>query len=208
MPAPFIALDGVDGTGKSTQCRLLAEWLRGRGLAVTTCVDPGGTAIGATIRHILLQGRQSMSVACEALLFMASRAQLIAEIIRPALAAGQAVVSDRFLLANVVYQGHAGGLDVEQLWRVGLFASGGLFPDLTLVLDMPAEAALARLRGPADRVESRDFHYHARVRQGFLDEAQRRPEHVRVIDATLPIEVVHARIVEEVSRVLAAGSRS
>src|SRR5262245_30261121 len=94
---PFLSLDGVDGAGKSTQCRLLAEWLRGRGLEVVSCVDPGGTALGAELRQILLHHRGEVAPACEALLFMASRAQLAAEVVRPALDAGRAVVSDRFL---------------------------------------------------------------------------------------------------------------
>src|SRR5215472_8866028 len=93
----FIALDGLDGTGKSTQCRLLADWLRRRGSTVTECTDPGGTAIGGIIRELLLGHRQEMALSCEALLFMASRAQLTSEIIRPALEAGQAVVADRYL---------------------------------------------------------------------------------------------------------------
>src|SRR5437868_12980727 len=152
--APFVSLDGLDGSGKSTQCRLLAEWLRGRGLAVTECADPGGTAVGDQFRELLLHRRETqMSPACEALLFMASRAQLVAEVIRPALEAGRAVVCDRFLLANVVYQGHAGGLDVGLLWEAGRLSTGGLVPDLTLVLDLAPEKARARRRGPADRVE-------------------------------------------------------
>src|SRR5947207_6777762 len=154
MPrTPFISLDGLDGTGKSTQCRLLADWLRGRGLAVEQCADPGGTAVGTVVRDLLLHHRHEMALPCEALLFMASRAQLTAEVIRPALAAGRVVVCDRFLLANVVYQGHAGGLDVERLWDLGRFATGGLEPDLTLVLDLSPEAALARRGRPPDRLE-------------------------------------------------------
>src|SRR5262249_44522317 len=113
----FISLDGLDGTGKSTQCRLLADWLRGSGYAVTTSIDPGGTPLGTQLRSLVLHHRSEMDRMCEALLFMASRAQLLAEVIRPALAAGRIVVSDRFLLANIVYQGHAGGLDVERLWE-------------------------------------------------------------------------------------------
>src|SRR5438093_8178712 len=145
MPRPlFISLDGLDGTGKSTQCRLLAEWLRKQGQEVVECADPGGTPVGDAIRDLLLGRRHDMSLPCEALLFMASRAQLTAEVIRPALAAGRTVLCDRFLLANVVYQGHAGGLEVERLWDLGRFATGGLEPDLTLVLDLPVEAALAR----------------------------------------------------------------
>jgi dTMP kinase len=203
----FLSLDGIDGTGKSTQCRLLAEWLRGRGLPVVECADPGGTAIGAVIRDLLLDRRREMALACEALLFMASRAQLTAEVIRPALAAGSVVVSDRFLLANVVYQGHAGGLDPEQLWQVGRLSTGGLEPDLTLVLDLPLEVALARRRsrsGADDRMEGRQAEFHARVREGFLVEARRRPERIVVIDANLPVEAVQERIRQEVARVLAA----
>src|SRR5437763_16107090 len=115
MPRPlFLSLDGLDGTGKSTQCRLLAEWLRKQGQEVVECADPGGTLVGDAIREILLGRRHDMSLPCEALLFMASRAQLTAEVIRPALAAGHTVLADRYLLANVVYQGHAGGLDPDR----------------------------------------------------------------------------------------------
>jgi dTMP kinase len=195
--APFISLDGLDGSGKSTQCRLLANWLRVRGSAVTECTDPGGTAVGDVIRDLLLDHRRQMSLACEALLFMASRAQLTAEVIRPALDAGRTVVADRFLLANVVYQGHAGGLDPDQLWRIGRLATGGLEPDLTVVLDLPVETALLRRKGPADRVESRDAAYHRRVREGFLVEAQHRPERICVVDAAQPVETVQERIRQE-----------
>jgi dTMP kinase len=199
----FLSLDGLDGTGKSTQIALLADWLRGLGYTVTQCVDPGGTAVGDAIRDLLLDRRRSMTVACEAFLFMASRAQLTAEIIRPALEAGQVVVSDRFLLANVVYQGHAGGIDPRRLWKIGRVATANLEPDLTLVLDMPTELALARRTGTADRVESRDAAYQERVRQGFLTEARQRPECIRVIDAAQSVSAVHEQIGREVARVLA-----
>src|SRR5437870_1587632 len=140
----FVALDGLDGTGKSTQCRLLANWLRGRGHVVTECADPGGTAIGEVIRELLLDRRREMALPCEAFLFMASRAQLTAEVIRPALDAGHVVVVDRYLLANVVYQGHAGGMDPDRLWEIGRLATGGLEPNITLVLDLPVETAMKR----------------------------------------------------------------
>ena len=204
MPRPlFISLDGLDGTGKSTQCRLLAEWLRKQGQEVVECADPGGTPVGDTIRDLLLGRRHDMSLPCEALLFMASRAQLTAEVIRPALAAGRTVLADRYLLANVVYQGHAGGLDPDRLWEIGRLATGGLLPDLTFVLDLPVDVALSRRTGPADRVESRDLAYHTRVREGFLAEAQRHPDIIQVVDAAQPIQKVHERI----RHVLAAHSR-
>jgi dTMP kinase len=200
---PFVSLDGLDGTGKSTQCRLLAQWLHDRGWRVTECADPGSTTIGESIRELLLDQRRQMVLPCEALLFMASRAQLTAEIIRPALEQGRAVVADRYLLANVVYQGHAGGLDPDQLWELGKLAIGGLEPNLTIVLDMPVQKALRRRTRPTDRVESRDIAYHERVRQGFLLEAKRRPDRVRVVDAERPVEVVQA----EIARLVAEGCR-
>src|SRR5215471_2104821 len=130
MPQPvFISLDGLDGTGKSTQCRMLVDWLRGQKVPVTEGTDPGGTAIGRELRQLLLHRREHrMAVATEAMLFMASRAQLVDEVIRPALARGEVVVSDRFTLANVVYQGHAGGVLPEDLWTVGRIVTGGLEP--------------------------------------------------------------------------------
>jgi dTMP kinase len=204
----FISLDGLDGTGKTTQCRLLGDWLRARGHDVTACADPGGTAVGQTIRDLLLDRRREMTVACEALLFMAGRAQLAAEIVRPALDAGRVVVCDRFLLANVVYQGYAGGLDPEFLWSIGRMATGGLEPDLTLILDLSVEAAKSRRQGREDRFESRDVTYQARVREGFLTEARLHPDRVRVVDAAQPIPFVQQRICEEVARVLAAGPRA
>ena len=208
MPGCFISLDGLDGTGKSTQCRLLAEWLRSKGHTVTTCADPGGTAAGDVIRALLLEHRGELTVPAEAFLFMASRAQLVAEVIRPALAGGDVVVCDRFLLANVVYQGHAGGIDPALLWTMGGLATGGVLPDLTIVLDLPVEAASARRGRPADRMEQRDAAFHERVRAGFLLEAQRQTERVRVVDATPGVDVVQQRIREEVEHVLAARSRT
>ena len=202
----LLSLDGLDGTGKSTQCRLLADWLRAEGNAVVTCADPGGTVVGSNIRELVLH--QEMSVHCEALLFMASRAQLVAEIIRPALDAGHIVVSDRFLLANVVYQGHAGGLDPEQLWQIGRFATDGIETDFTIVLDLPIEAARARRKPSADRMENRDDAYHQRVRDGFLGEARRRPERIQIVDARGSVEAVQEAIRREVARVLEAHSRA
>jgi dTMP kinase len=206
--APFLSLDGLDGTGKSTQCRLLADWLRTRGWAVTECADPGGTVIGDIIRNLLLHHRQEMALPCEALLFMASRSQLTANVIQPALKAHRVVVSDRYLLANVVYQGYGGGLDPGYLWEIGQLATGGLEPDLTLVLDLPAEVALRRRAGPGDRVENREIAYHERVRGGFLTEAKRKPELIRVINADQPVAAVHESICREVARVVAAGPRT
>jgi dTMP kinase len=199
MRSAFISLDGLDGTGKSTQCRMLADWLRPRGHSVIECADPGGTPIGDVIRDLLLDHRREMSLPCEAFLFMASRAQLTSEVIRPALAQGKIVIADRYLLANVVYQGHAGGMDPQTLWEIGQLATGGLQPDLTIVLDLPVETANGRRSGPADRMESRGSIFAARVRAGFLAEANRQPDAIRVIDASRSVELVQ----EEIRRVVA-----
>jgi len=191
----FLSLDGLDGSGKSTQLVRLAERLRAEGRAVATCVDPGGTDLGAKVREILLFGRQSqMSLRAEALLFMASRAELVERVIAPALARGEIVLSDRYLLANVVYQGHAGGVDPAELWQLGAFSTAGVEPDLTLILDLPVSVARSRQQPTRDRMESRDDAYFHRVRDGFLLEAKRRPERYRVIDATADADSVHEAI--------------
>jgi dTMP kinase len=199
----FISLDGLDGTGKSTQCRLLVEWLMGHHVPVTACAEPGGTAIGEELRKLVLFGREHrISIPTEAMIFMASRAQLVEEVIRPALERVEVVVSDRFLLANVVYQGHAGGMRPEDLWAIGAVVTGGLEPDLTLVLDAPLEVTFARRNREADRMEERDLEFHQAVRRGFVFEAGRRPEKHRIIDGTLELEMVQRNLRREVVRVL------
>lgn len=199
-PAPreqvmFFSLDGVDGVGKSTQVALFLQWLRDQGHTVVACRDPGSTALGEAVREILL-GRSEMAIhrRSEMLLYMAARAQLVEEVIRPALASGAVVVSDRFLLANVVYQAHAGGLDVADVWRVGGIAVAGVTPDVTFVLDMDVDAAAARLQRSLDRMEAQGLEYLRQVRQGFLSEARLRPEEIRVIDAARDVQTVQAEI--------------
>lgn len=205
MPRPaFVSLDGLDGTGKSTQARLLAEWLAAQKVPVTSCTDPGGTALGAELRRILLFGREHrIGTATEAMLFMASRAQLVEEVIRPALDRGEVVISDRFLLANVVYQGHAGGLSAADLWAVGRVATGGLEPDLTLVFDLPPDVAVQRRNRAADRMEAKGEEYFARVRTGFLYEVGMRPHLLRRIDAAPDADTVQRAVRREVARLLA-----
>lgn len=204
MPRPaFVSLDGLDGTGKSTQCRLLVEWLSAQKVPVTECADPGGTALGQELRKLLLFGREHrIATITEAMLFMASRAQLVEEVIRPALDCGHVVVSDRFLLANVVYQGWAGGLSAADLWSVGRFATGGLEPDLTLVFDLPTDIAKERRKREADRVEDRPTDYFERVRSGFVGEAGSRPDRYRLIDAARDVETVQRDVRREVGRLL------
>jgi dTMP kinase len=191
----FLSFDGLDGVGKSTQINSLRDWLAGQGHDVLLCRDPGSTPLGEQLREIVLHSSEETLICqrSEMLLYMAARAQLVEEVIRPALAAGKTVVSDRFLLANVVYQGHAGGLDVESLWKVGAVATGGLSPDLTFLLDMPAAASHTRLQRPLDRIEKRGEEFRERLRQGFLAEAARNPNIV-VIDAARSVEDVQADV--------------
>jgi dTMP kinase len=192
--APFLSLDGIDGTGKSTQCRLLVDWLGTLGIKAIGCTDPGGTALGDQLRQILLSSRCEMSPRAEALLFMASRAELVARVVRPALEAGKVVVCDRFVTANVVYQGYAHGLSAEELWAVGRFCTGGLLPDLTIILDLPVDEAARRRGRAADRMEGRGRDYLEKVRTGFLREAARHPETLRVVDAGPDVAAIQAEL--------------
>jgi dTMP kinase len=191
----FITLDGIDGSGKTSQQPRLAEWLRSRGLEVVTCRDPGSTAAGDAVRAILLD-RHDLAIAptAEMLLYMSARAQLVAEVVRPALDRGAWVVSDRYLLANVVYQGHAGGLGADVVRSVGAVATGGLEPDLTLLIDVDLATAAGRLARPLDRLERRGEAYRARVRDGYLAEAARAAARIAIVDGSAAPELVAERI--------------
>jgi dTMP kinase len=199
----FFSFDGIDGVGKSTQLRLFCDWLEAQGRKPVVCRDPGTTPLGEQIRQILLASSEAtlISPRTEMLLYMAARAQLVEEIIRPALAAGRTVVSDRFLLANVVYQGYAGGLDVATVRQVGAAAVAGVVPGCTFLLDMDPAAALARVERELDRVESRGADYRERLRQGFLAEASLMGPAVRVIDAARGIDAVQDEL-REIAREL------
>jgi dTMP kinase len=223
-PGLFLVLDGPDGGGKSTQTRRLTDWLRSKGSDVVTCRDPGGTALGERLRAILLE-RDTIKIALrsEMLLYMASRAQLVEELIAPTLAAGGVVVSDRYLLANIVYQGSAGGLLEEEIALVGMVATGGLMPDLTIVLDIAPDAASARVGPARDRIEDRPLFYRERVRAGYLAAARGEsdpevtpsepagcpyyPAPIVLIDASQDPDTVFQEIQREVLRVLAIRPR-
>jgi len=197
----FLSIDGGDGTGKSTQLQLLADWLRQEGHDLVTCRDPGSTPLGEAVRKILLD-RHDLHIhrRSEMLLYMAARAQMVEEIIRPALKQNKTVLCDRYLLANVAYQGYGGELDVKTLWEVGRVATGGLMPDLTIVLDVPPEVAAARMARPLDRMELQGAEFHARVRNGFLTEAGLRPDKIVVLSAVGSIEQVQTEIRRVVGR--------
>jgi dTMP kinase len=188
----FICLDGIDGAGKSTQLVRLAGWLQSQGVPLVTCRDPGSTAIGDALRTILLESREQIAPRTEMLLYMTARAQLVSEVITQALEKGETVLCDRFLLANVVYQGHAGGLDPDLIWQVGNAAVNGVHPDCYYVLDLPAEIAFSRLKRGLDRMEQRGVDYMERVREGFLKEAGRHGAQIEVIDAQREADAIFA----------------
>jgi dTMP kinase len=199
----FFSFDGIDGAGKSTQIDLFCRWLREQGREVLQCRDPGSTRLGEVVREVLLAREEiRLDLRAEMLLYMAARAQLVDEVIRPALAAGKIVVSDRFLLANVVYQGHAGGLPVDPIWQIGRIATGGVEPTLTFVLDMAPEAAAARQTGQPDRLEKRGPEYRQRLRAGYLLEASRQPDTIVVVNADRPVELVSQQVVAAAHTVL------
>jgi dTMP kinase len=192
----FFSFDGIDGTGKSTQLQLFCDSLREAGYEVVICRDPGSTLLGERIREILLTTDSGLAIGLrsEMLLYMAARAQLVDELVRPALEAGKVVVSDRFLLANIVYQGHAGGLDPDTIRQVGQIATDCVSPDCIFLLDMSPEAADYRLNRPLDRIESQGPDYRLRLREGFLSEARRPDSRAHVIDADRPIDSVREEI--------------
>ncbi len=205
----FIAVDGIDGVGKSTQIQGLERLMRELGIEFMTTRDPGSSEIGRRLRALLLESRLTMHRRTEAMLFMASRCEMVETMIRPTLASGTSVISDRFLLANVVYQSVSEGptaVSPDLLWQMGDLANGGLRPDLTLLLDMPAEQALRRIEGPADRMESRGVEYMESVRQAFLTELPRASRFTAVIDAARSPEEVQAEIRKAVENYLSAST--
>jgi dTMP kinase len=213
----FIAFEGADGSGKSTQLRRFVEALVAAGVGVCEVREPGGTAIGEEIRRILLHTHEQMSLSCEMLLYMASRAQLVEERVRPALAAGHVVVADRFLSSTLAYQGAGGGLKAEDIHAVGRAATGGTMPGLILIFDVDGETAARRTRGVEpkksrkasktasgvslfdDRIEQRDAAYHERVRQSYRDQAKADPSRHLLIDARPDPETVWVSLIAKLA---------
>ena len=202
----FITLEGVEGSGKTTQAAILADALRARGLVVMVTREPGGTRVGQAIRAIFLDAAFALEPAAELLLVLADRAQHVREQLRPALAAGQIVVCDRYSDSTTAYQGYGRGLDHQLLRELNQLASDALKPDLTLVLDCPAELGLERTHArhkagavAVDRFESERLEFHRRVREGFLAVAREEPARVLVLDASRPAAEVSAAILGAVT---------
>jgi len=208
----FIVFDGGEGCGKSTQARLLREELERQNLSVLPVHDPGATRIGEMVRAILLNPENTdMGMRCEMLLYMASRAQMMVEKILPALAAGQTVVSDRFVSSTLAYQLGGDGLTADEIRRVGDIAIRGRWPDLTLIFDLPVEASQARVRPKfslfpddpragmdLDRIEQRSLAYHAEVRKNYLEQVKVDPSRYRVINADQTVERVREDVLKAV----------
>ena len=192
----FITFEGPEGSGKTTQARLLVEYLRARGYPVLYTREPGGTEISEQIRQVILSPRnKAMQREAEVLLFSAARAQIVAELIRPALTAGKLVICDRYADSTMAYQGYGLGLDLDALRAITRFATGGLVPERTFYVDVPVEVGLARRqRGEMNRLDQKEVAYHTRVRNGYLALIQAEPHRFIVIDGSQTIEQVQQEI--------------
>ncbi|MBS6467461.1 MAG: dTMP kinase [Clostridium sp.] len=201
MQGLFVSMEGPDGAGKSTQIELLRAYLTARGYDVIITREPGGTVISEAIRQIILNKEYTeMSPNTELLLYAAARAQLVQEVIRPALDVGKAVICDRFLESSVVYQGIARGLGVEKVYAVNDYALEGLRPQLTILLDLSAEEGLRRKKNQAelDRMEAEGLQFHQKVVEGYRLLADREKDRIMKISASLPVDEIHAKIVSAI----------
>lgn len=201
----FISFEGVDGAGKSTQLKLLLEYLDEKGVAYIFTREPGGTPLAEKIRDLLLDpANGGMSVITEAFLFAASRSEHVNAVIRPALLAGKVVICDRYVDSSLVYQGFAGGLPLEFVGQINEMATGALKPHRTIVLDLSPEVAATRkaAASEADRMEQKDTWFHEQVRQGYLDLAKAEPRRIKLVDASGSVDDVQAEIRKLVDEVL------
>lgn len=200
MRARFIALEGVDGSGKSTQARMLAEALTARGVPVVLTREPGGTPLGEGLRGLLLDGAVTrIGPVAEAYLFAAARAALVEEVVRPALERGAWVVTDRFVDSSLAYQGAAGGLGLDAVWDLNRRAVGDCLPDLAVVIDVPVDVAAERRCAGPDRIEAQGPGFQERVADGYRALAARFPERVAMVPGLGPADEVHDAVMARVA---------
>ena len=205
MAGLFITFEGGDGSGKSTQAGLLAQWLTEQGRAVVRTREPGGSDVGVEIRNLVLHHRGHIDPRAEALLYAADRAQHISTVVRPALERGDVVIQDRYFDSSVAYQGAGRVLDAKEIRDLSLWATESLLPDVTVLLDLDENVARTRLDAadkPFDRLENEKAEFHSRVRAGFLALAKAEPKRFLVLDATQPIDVLAQAIRSRVSHEL------
>jgi dTMP kinase len=206
MKGKFIVLEGIDGSGKTTQLKLLGEKLTDLGLPVLYTREPGGTRIGEKIREILLNPEYSeLDPRAEAFLYAAARAQHVAQVILPSLAEGKIVLCDRYLDSSLAYQGFGRGIDISLLERINEPATGGLLPDLTIIFDFCAEGGMDRINQSGrsiDRIEREKEEFHQKVSMGYLALAGRDPARYRVVDANRPVDQVHRDVMTAAEGVL------
>lgn len=203
MEGIFITMEGPDGSGKSTQIELLKQYLEHKGFDIVIAREPGGTAISEVIRKVILDpAHKEMSHMTELLLYAAARAQLVSQVIEPALLDGKAVICDRFVESSAVYQGIGRGLGVDTVYEVNNYALGDVKPKLTIFMDLDAEDGIKRKKEQAelDRMELEDMTFHRRVVEGYRKLATLYPERIVPIDATMSVEEIHSRIVDEVEK--------
>ncbi|MCL2234822.1 MAG: dTMP kinase [Defluviitaleaceae bacterium] len=201
----FITFEGGEGAGKTTQIQLLHDYLSAKGLAVAAVRDPGGTAIAEQIRSMVKSNaNEDIYVRTEALLYLAARCEMVEKLIRPHLSAGRIVLCDRFADSTIAYQGFANGLNLEDLERIGRFATGDLTPKLTFYLKIDPEAGLARktAQQDLDRVENKGLGYHKKVQEGFDRLAEQNPQRIVTIDAALTAQEIHKIIIDRTNKVL------
>ncbi len=202
----FLAFEGGDGAGKSTQADLLADWLAHRGHTVVRTHEPGGSPIGAQVRRLLLSvAEHPLSPRAEALLYAAERAEHVASVVAPSLRRGDVVVCDRYVDSSVAYQGVGRALGADQVEQISRWATHSLVPTLTVLLDLDPALALSRSDDPADRLESEPLDFHRRVRTAFLDLAAREPRRYVVLDAARPEREVHRDVVDAVTPLLGSA---
>lgn len=200
----FVVFEGGDGAGKSTQAGLLSQWLAEQGIDHVLTREPGGTALGERLREVLLHSSDGLGARAEALLFAADRAEHVERVIIPALDSGRWVVCDRYVDSSIAYQGGGRDLDVRQIGALSRWATAGLVPDLTVLLDVPVAVGAARRQGPADRMESESFAFHEQVAQRFRDQALRARDRYVVLDATRPPQELARAVREKLAQIIEA----